>query len=58
MRITFKSYDDDSDNREHEAEVSIEGPCITLEEILTQFEHFIKACGYHPKGQLEFIEDD
>lgn len=58
MKITFKLHDDDDSSRELEVKTVIEGPCLTLDEILTQVEHFVKACGYHPKGQLEFVDDE
>jgi len=55
---TFKFIHTDLQHHQHyKVQMEIGGE-ITLADLLTEMEHFIRACGFNPKGTLEFIEDE
>tara|TARA_R100001086_G_scaffold189313_1_gene107096 strand:- start:62 stop:277 length:216 start_codon:yes stop_codon:yes gene_type:complete len=44
---------------EHKVQVEITSPGgIVLDDLLEEFETFIRAMGYCPKGTLQFVEED
>jgi hypothetical protein len=55
MKYIFKQVDNISG---HNAETTIEFSADTLSTILEHFEMFIRGCGFHPSGTLDFIPDE
>lgn len=49
----------DENNKFDNTNVTIEIPHneVTLSELAEIFTEFVKACGFHPSGQLEWIEE-
>lgn len=48
----------DEDNRYDNTDVVISFDACTLDEMLEVFTEFLFACGYRPKGTLDFVEED
>lgn len=38
--------------------ITYESESIILHELLEDFEHFLKACGYHFDGHIEIVGDE
>lgn len=48
----------DEDNRFDTSNVLVTSDAETLEDILTDFEDFLRGCGYVFDGHLDIIEED
>ena len=46
------------ENRFDNTEVEITLDAVTLEDMLETFTEFLFACGYYPKGELMFVEEE
>jgi len=55
MKYIFKQIDNISGRN---AETTIEFSADYLPDILQHFEMFLRGCGYHPSGTLDFVEDE
>jgi hypothetical protein len=55
MKYIFKQVDDISG---HNAETTIEFSADTLPDVLEHFEMFIRGCGFHPSGTLEYVNEE
>ena len=55
MKYIFKQIDNISGRN---AETTIEFSTDTLPDVLEHFEMFIRGCGFHPSGTLDFVEDE
>ena len=53
MKYIFKQIDNFTPS-----ETTVEFTADTLSTILEQFEMFIRGCGFHPSGTLDFIPDE
>ena len=60
MKFKFKC---EPNKNEQESSVSFptidyEFEATSLTELVEMFEMFVRGCGFHPKGQLDFFEDE
>ena len=55
MKYIFKQIDNISGRN---AETTIEFSTDTLPDVVEHFEMFIRGCGFHPSGTLDFIPDE
>jgi hypothetical protein len=55
MKYIFKQVDNISGCN---AETTIEFSTDTLPDVVEHFEMFIRGCGFHPSGTLDFIPDE
>lgn len=44
-------------HQDYKIQLEVSGE-LTLSDLLLEMENFIRACGYSPKGSLEFVEDE
>lgn len=51
--FSYKSHDEDR----QAMGIQFDFDAVSLSEVLTQMECFLKAVGFVPKGTLDFIED-
>lgn len=59
MAYIFKKTPDKSNNFDNtEVVIKTIHNELTLTDLVEIFEEFIKGCGYHPKGSLDWIEDE
>jgi hypothetical protein len=54
MKYIFKQIDNISGRC---AETTVEFSADALSDVLEHFEMFLRGCGYHPSGVLDFVED-
>ena len=61
MEKTMSNYKfthtDIEHHQDYKVQVEVAGT-LSLTDLLETFESFARACGYMPKGSLEFVEDD
>lgn len=57
MKITFKKEPNET-NPYDSTSVTVETYTVSLDNILEEFTAFLKACGFSPKGELAFVEED
>lgn len=43
-------------HQDYKIQIEVAGE-LSLSDLLQEMTNFIRACGYHPKGELEFVED-
>lgn len=55
-RFTFK-YNHESDCA-NDIKIVCATDAVCLDDVLESFTHFLRGCGYYPKGELEFVEDE
>lgn len=51
------THTDIEHHQDYKVEISISGE-ISISDLLIEMDNFIRACGFHPKGTLEFVEDE
>jgi len=56
MKLTFKCEHPATDNHSSST-VTFETNAVFLPEILTEFKHFLKGCGFYFDGELEIVDD-
>lgn len=55
--IKFVKYQD-LDNHFDKTKIIMKTDAITLGEIITDFENFLRACGYVFEGELDFVNNE
>ena len=55
--MSFYMLEDSAKNIKHVTEKTIVGDPLTLDEILPAMEEFLRGCGFHFDGRLEFTPD-
>jgi hypothetical protein len=58
MRFTFIKEPDDTYFEEGQANFGMEFEAQTLPDILTNFEDFLRGCGFRFDGVLDFVDDE
>lgn len=48
----------DIDNRFDITRIRFDTDAMDLNELLEEIDNFIKACGFSPKGTLEYVQDE
>jgi hypothetical protein len=56
-KMTF-IYESTSFDKSDISKVTLETNAVGIDEVLQQFECFLKGCGYHFGGHLEIVEDE
>lgn len=56
-KFKFIKYKD-TENEYDVSKIVFTTETLLLGEIVTQFEYFLKACGFHFDGHLEFVDEE
>jgi len=58
MIFTFAKEGDGTVYEENQVNVGMEFKAVVLDEIVANFEDFLRGCGFVFKGHLDFVEDE
>jgi len=58
MIFTFAKEGDGTVYEENQVNVGMEFKAVRLDEIVANFEDFLKGCGFVIEGHLDFVEDE
>jgi len=58
MIFTFAKEPDGTVYEDNQANVGMEFKAVMLDEIVANFEDFLRGCGFVFKGHLDFVEDE
>jgi hypothetical protein len=59
MSYIFKKTIDPENHFDNSTvEISIQASSVVLEDLLVEFENFLRGCGYNFNGRLDIVEED
>jgi hypothetical protein len=58
MIFTFAKEGDGTVYEENQVNVGMEFKAVVLDEIVANFEDFLRGCGFVLEGHLDFVEDE
>jgi hypothetical protein len=58
MIFTFAKEGDGTVYEENQVNVGMEFKAVRLDEIVANFEDFLRGCGFVLEGHLDFVEDE
>jgi hypothetical protein len=58
MIFTFAKEGDGTPMENNQSNVGVEFEAIILDDIVANFEDFLRGCGFSFKGHLGFVEDE
>jgi len=58
MIFTFAKKGDGTVYEDNQANVEMEFKAVMLDEIVANFEDFLRGCGFIIEGQLDFVGDE
>jgi len=58
MIFTFAKEGDGTPLEDNQANVGMEFKAVMLDEIVANFEDFLRGCGFVFEGHLDFVEDE
>jgi len=58
MIFTFAKEGDGTPMEDNQANVGMEFKAVMLDEIVANFEDFLRGCGFVFKGHLDFVGDE